>query len=91
MANKIKSIIALKIILRLHDLETKGIKPNISQFLRRTKIRPETFYKHKTLLINLELIEEEKGDEFPFHTHLKLTNKGKRVAKTLKEIEEILT
>jgi len=90
MAIKIKSIMIFKIILKLHDMEKQGLKPNISEFLRYTKFRPETFYKHKAVLITLKLIEEEKTSQFPFHTHLKLTEKGRRIAKALKEIEETL-
>lgn len=88
---KLKSIVVFKVLLALDDMENKNIKANISQFLNYIKMRPETFYKYKDLLIELNLIRETRSEAFPFNIYITLTEKGKRIVEKIKEIEKILS
>jgi len=78
---------ALQILLYLRDKKVAtrtDLRENISSSL-------DAMYSAIPILIDLGLVRQRKQSErFPFQVEIELTDKGRRVAEHLAEIEKIL-
>jgi len=74
------------ILLYLLDEETAMV----SQLVRRLPITQDPIYKALPILVSLGLIKEKLEAKFPRRRMFSLTEKGRRVAEKLNEIEAIL-
>lgn len=77
---------ALQILVYLHkhgEATRSDLRNNIDAALK-------SIYSALPVLKSLSLIEEETLSHFPFSVLIRLTEKGRRVARHLAEIEEIL-
>lgn len=55
------------------------------------KMNRQTVYNNLRILLNLGLITEKREEGFPPRRLISLTEKGKKVAEKLEEIEEVLS
>jgi predicted transcriptional regulator len=75
----------LRILLHLRTKEA-----SITDLVQKAKINQSALYSALPKLLEMELIKEKNSKSFPFKRMFKLTENGKKVAKHLLEIEEIL-
>ena len=68
----------------------KKEKVKVSDALRDLEVGQVALYNALDKLIKADLISERRGDRFPFPRFFILTDKGRRVAEHLVEIEKIL-
>jgi len=63
----------------------------VSIIVDRTKSSPNAIYNALRRLIQTDLIKEEREKGFPYRRLISLTEKGRKVAELLVEIEKILS
>lgn len=83
--NKLEKRAALQILLYL--LKGEASRTDLRKNLDASV---DAIYSALPILLKLGLIEEETLKEFPFSVVIRLTEKGRRVAEHLVEIEKIL-
>ncbi len=62
----------------------------VTDIIHKIKLNPTSTYKALNKLKSLKLVKETRQNHFPNKRLFKLTDKGKKVAEKLVEIEEIL-
>ncbi|MEM2997180.1 MAG: winged helix-turn-helix transcriptional regulator [Candidatus Bathyarchaeia archaeon] len=77
---------ALQILLHLHR-EGRATRTELRNHVDASM---DTIYTALKVLMELGLVREESMDRFPFSVHVTLTEKGRRVAEHIAEVDEIL-
>ncbi|RLI99417.1 MAG: hypothetical protein DRP08_07190 [Candidatus Aenigmatarchaeota archaeon] len=77
---------AIEFLLYLYRKE----KAKVSEALHDLEVGQSAFYTTLRKLMNAGLIIETRGERFPFPRFFTLSDKGRRVAEHLAEIEKIL-
>ncbi len=77
---------AIEFLLYLYE----NGETNFTNAVRSLKTGQAALYSAVSRLLEAGLILEERGDVFPFTRKFKLTDRGRRVAMLLAEIEKIL-
>ena len=62
---------------------------SLSELMKRANINQTAAYNSLRKLKELKWIEEEQQKDFPFRREFKLTEKGRKAAKVLRELERI--
>ncbi len=75
----------LRILLHLWSKEA-----SITDLVQKAKINQSALYSALPKLLDMGMIEEKMSKSFPFKRTFKLTENGRKVAKHLLEIENIL-
>ncbi len=76
----------LTILLCLYGEESL----TLSELKAKGGLNLSVLYNSIAKLEEMEIVSEEKREKFPFIRRFRLTNKGRKVAKHLLEIEKIL-
>jgi DNA-binding PadR family transcriptional regulator len=84
---KLEKIAALEIITFLRENGSTG-KVDLVQ---RLEAGQTSIYSALSVLKELDLIEEQQPEGFPVRRPVNLTEKGRRVAELLVQVEKILT
>ncbi len=86
MIEKLEKKAALQTLLLLYNCE----KASRTDLRNNIKANIQTIYSALEILKKLELIEEKTMESFPFTVYIYLTERGRRVAELLSEIEAVL-
>lgn len=65
-------------------------KLSLNELREKSELSNQTVYNNARRLKEMELIQEELEQEFPRRRLISLTEKGRKVAEKLEEIEKIL-